>query len=114
MQYGRCKLKLALVIAALTRGGAERVMVLLANYWAARGHDIALITVEARLPEEYPLDARVRRVPLSLFKDSNGFIDGLRNNWKRIRALRAVFRSTAPAVVISFEDETNVLVMLAT
>lgn len=106
-------MKIALAIASLGPGGAERVMSLLANYWAERGDEVTLVTLESRDADVYAVDRRVRRVALGLVSDSNGLFRALRSNWRRIRALRAAIRSSGAPVVLSFEDRTNVIVVMA-
>jgi glycosyltransferase involved in cell wall biosynthesis len=107
-------MKIALVIASLGPGGAERVMSVLANYWAERGDDVTIITLQSREADVYVLDRRVRRAALGLVSDSAGMLRALANNWQRIRALRAAIRSTGARVVLSFEDRSNALVLIAT
>lgn len=107
-------MKIALVIASLGPGGAERVMSVLANYWAERGDDVTIITLESREADVYVLDRRVKRAALGLVADSEGVFRALANNWQRIRALRAAVRSTGARVVLSFEDRSNALVVIST
>ena len=107
-------MKIALVIASLGPGGAERVMSVLANYWAERGDDVTIITLESREADVYVLDRRVKRNALGLVSDSEGVFRALASNWQRIRALRAAIRSTGARVVLSFEDHSNVLVVIST
>ena len=40
-------MRIVFVIPSLGPGGAERVATLLANHWAAQGHDVTLATFEA-------------------------------------------------------------------
>ena len=107
-------MKIALVIASLGPGGAERVMSVLANYWAERGDDVTIITLESIEADVYVLDRRVKRAALGLVADSEGMFSALANNWQRIRALRAAIRSTGARVVLSFEDSSNALVVIST
>src|SRR5215210_9251505 len=107
-------MKLVLVVSSLSTGGAERVISLLANYWAARGEDVSLITIDSAASDSYPLDPRIRRLPLGLMADSRGYIAALANNWRRIVALRAAIKSTGARVALSFGEHVNVQVLLAT
>jgi glycosyltransferase involved in cell wall biosynthesis len=107
-------MKIALVIASLGPGGAQRVMSVLANHWAARGDDVTIITLESREADVYVLDRRVKRAALGLVSDSEGVFRALASNWQRIRALRAAIRSTGARVVLSFEDCSNALVVIST
>ena len=107
-------MKIALVIASLGSGGAERVMSLLANHWAERGDDVTLITLQTSASDAYTLDGRVTRVALGLVQDSNGLAGALANNWRRLSALRSALRHCAAEAVVSFEERTNVLAILAT
>jgi glycosyltransferase involved in cell wall biosynthesis len=107
-------MKIALVIASLGPGGAERVMSVLANYWAERGDDVTIITLQSREADVYVLDRRVKRAALGLVSDSAGMFRAVASNWQRIRALRAAIRSTGAGVVLSFEDRSNALVVIAT
>ncbi len=107
-------MRLTLVISSLIGGGAERVMSLLANSWAERGWDLTLLTQDdGSRPPSYPLDARVRHIPLGILEDSTNSLAGLKNNLHRIRVLRDALRASAPEAVLSFSDKTNILVLLA-
>ena len=107
-------MKIALVISSLGTGGAERVMALLANYWADRGDEVTLITLETTAIDAYPIDPRVKRVALGLVEDSSGLARALSNNWRRVTALRRAIRQSNATSVLGFGDLTNVLVIIAT
>lgn len=107
-------MKAALVISSLSLGGASRVMSLLANYWAERGDDIMLITLDTAAADAFSLDARVRRVALDMMQDSSGMFAALANNRRRLVAIHESIAASGADVVLSFEDRMNVLVVLAT
>jgi GalNAc-alpha-(1->4)-GalNAc-alpha-(1->3)-diNAcBac-PP-undecaprenol alpha-1,4-N-acetyl-D-galactosaminyltransferase len=107
-------MKLVLVISSLSAGGAERVMSILANYWADKGWDIVLLSLDDdSVPPFFPLDRRVRHRPLGLLKNSAHPLAGLFNNLRRLTVLRKVIHGERPEAVISFLDTTNVLTLLA-
>src|SRR4051812_32776329 len=107
-------MKVALVISSLSTGGAERVLSSLASYWAARGEEVTVITIDSDATDAYPLDSRVRRLALGMRADSRGLVRALVNNARRINALRAAIKSTAADAVVAFGEFTNVLVLIAT
>jgi glycosyltransferase involved in cell wall biosynthesis len=106
--------RLALVISSLCSGGAERTISLLANHWAARGDRVCLVTVDGMASDCYVLHPDVNRIALGLLQNSNSVAAAVVNNWRRIRALRHVFAAAMPDVILSFQHETNVLVLFAT
>jgi GalNAc-alpha-(1->4)-GalNAc-alpha-(1->3)-diNAcBac-PP-undecaprenol alpha-1,4-N-acetyl-D-galactosaminyltransferase len=105
--------RLTLVIGSLGSGGAERVLTILANVWAARGDAVTLVTLDRETPF-YPLDERVAYRPLGVAGLSSGVTAAIVNNVRRIRALREAVRESGPDVVVSFIETTNVLTLLAT
>lgn len=106
-------MNLTLVISSLECGGAERVMARMANYWAARGHRVHLLTLAAGDPF-YDLDPRIRHQRLGLTGRSANALEGLRRNIRRMMALRCAICQSRPDVVVSFMDRMNVLTLLAT
>jgi len=95
------KLIFAIKRLASAVGGAERVLCTVCSALAARGHDIAIVTFDPPGGEPfYPLDARVRRVDLSIGNSSKPA--GLRETLRRIRALRTTVLSERPDVAIGF------------
>jgi GalNAc-alpha-(1->4)-GalNAc-alpha-(1->3)-diNAcBac-PP-undecaprenol alpha-1,4-N-acetyl-D-galactosaminyltransferase len=106
-------MRIALVISSLGMGGAERVMSLMANYWAAKGWEITIITFDDG-GSFYQLDARVNIVGLKVRQDSSNVVIGLWNNLQRIQTLLGEIASLKPELVISFIDQVNVLTILAT
>lgn len=103
----------ALVISSLSSGGAERVLSLMANYWAERGWQVTIVTLSGCGNDFYPLDPRVGRVGLDVLKPSANPWQSLRNNLDRIISLRRTLLELAPQVVISFMDLTNILTLMA-
>jgi glycosyltransferase involved in cell wall biosynthesis len=105
------------VIHALTAGGAERVLSILANAWAERGDNVAIATLDSGTQEPFfALDQAVERIPLA--EDGNPgpwlrSLGALGRNLARVSAIRRAIRSARPDVVISFMNVTNVLSIVA-
>lgn len=97
----------------MQRGGAERVMSLLAGHWAAQGHSVTLMTLAPPSMEDYPLPESVSRLSLDLIKVAKTPIHAVYANSLRVAALRKGFRKLQPDVVISFVNRTNVLALAA-
>jgi glycosyltransferase involved in cell wall biosynthesis len=104
---------LCCIISSLGVGGAERVMSLLANEWAAVGARVTIVTFSRAGHDAYHLDPRVERVGLDLEVPSDSFLDAIRNNVRKLIALRKILRMRSPDVAISFIDKSNVLTLLS-
>ncbi|MBQ7680484.1 MAG: glycosyltransferase [Butyrivibrio sp.] len=114
--------RIALCIGSLQRGGAERVMVNLAERFATEGVAVTLIST-FRVQDEYPLPQGVTRVISGLTPEEEAFSGGPAlaartigrpvNTLRRIRKLRRLIREAAPELVLSFIGKTNVMSLLA-
>ena len=106
-------MRIAVVIPTLTGGGAERIAALLAAGWAHRGHKVVLVTWDSERQGEYPLDPAVTRVALGLPLSQGNPVAGLIENWRRVRALRGVLRSTQADVALGHITGPAVVTTLA-
>jgi GalNAc-alpha-(1->4)-GalNAc-alpha-(1->3)-diNAcBac-PP-undecaprenol alpha-1,4-N-acetyl-D-galactosaminyltransferase len=112
--YVRVLMKVTLVIYALGAGGAERVMSIMANYWAARGWTVTLITfVDRDRQPFYQLDPQIQLKQLNVAGNSTNLLESFQASWQRVKALRAAIIASKPDVIISFMNTVNVLVILA-
>lgn len=107
-------MRLTLVISSLARGGAERVLSILAGAWAEQGHEVTLLSFDHGEAPAYALHPSVTRLSLGLLEESHGALQGVRRNLGRIRILRRAIRQSRPDLVVSFLDRVNVLTLLAT
>ncbi|HEY2498194.1 MAG TPA: glycosyltransferase family 4 protein [Candidatus Angelobacter sp.] len=108
-------MKITLVISEMERGGAQRVMSVLANAWAERGKHVTLITFDEREAAPYPLHPRIVRQSLHITNEqTTNPIHALFRNIGRVRLLRRAIRRSCPDVIISFMDFTNIITLLAT
>ena len=106
-------MRLTLVISSLGCGGAERLVQIMTNYWAERGREVTILTLHGD-PSFYSLHPKARHVALGVAANSRNILQALFNNLRRIVVLRRAIRKSAPDVVISVLDKTNVLTLLAT
>lgn len=104
---------IALVIHSLERGGAERVMSVMANYWVTQGRKVTIVTLAPGRLDAYALAGSVRRVSLDLAGASGSKLQGLWNNMRRWHSLRIALKKMKPDVVISFTTNINNLTLLA-
>src|SRR5215213_77944 len=96
-------MKIAIITAATGAGGAERVAITLANWWANAGHTVRVITFEAPgTPPAFELDERIALEQLDLLGDSTTYRQAIRSNFRRVRSLRRTLRSYSPGVALAF------------
>ncbi len=107
-------MKLTLIISSLEVGGAERVMSIIANYWAASGWQITILTFDDGLePPFYDLDRRIDHRPLGIENRDGYSFSAVRDNLRRIRILKKAIVASRPNLVISFINKTNIMTLLA-
>ena len=98
-------MKINFISDSLRGGGAERVMVLLADHFASKGHTVSILTFNEG--DDYELSEKVKRIRLHHGKC-------------KIHRLRSLFnlfgfykkKDTRPDVIISFNTETNFVSIL--
>ncbi len=106
-------MRLLIFIHSLSCGGAERVTANLANHWAGKGWDIAVVTLAPRRNDFYELHPAVKRIALELVGNSANRLVGLAQNLRRVFALRRVLRELQPDVALGMMTGANVLLSIA-
>jgi GalNAc-alpha-(1->4)-GalNAc-alpha-(1->3)-diNAcBac-PP-undecaprenol alpha-1,4-N-acetyl-D-galactosaminyltransferase len=107
-------MKVTLVIGSMESGGAERVMSILANYWATHGWEVTLLTLVDRTnPPFYQLEPQIHLKQLGVVGKEPNLLAAVQARWQRIAVLRAAIITSQPDVVISFMNTVNVLVLMA-
>jgi len=94
-------------------GGAERVSANLANYWAAKGWEVTIVTLAQQSLDFYELHPAIKRIALNLTAESGNQLVGLWHNIRRVIALRRVLRQIQPDIALGQMTTGNVLLALA-
>lgn len=97
--------RIALFINSLQKGGSERVMVNLAEYFRKQQYEVILVT-QYKKENEYALPTGVRRVYSEPEKET---LTGSRmKNFRiRFRTLRNIWKTYKPDVILSFLGKNN-------
>jgi glycosyltransferase involved in cell wall biosynthesis len=107
-------MRIALVITSLGAGGAERVLIGMANHWAARGASVTLMSFERPGTRPYyKIDPRVALRQLDLVAVSGPLWRAAWQSVRRLAVLRRALCQIEPDVVIAFLAKINVLTVLA-
>lgn len=100
-------MKVSFFIGSMSRGGAERVISILANDYCQRGWDVDIVLLlENKV--EYDLDNRIRIVDIT--KKAGGY---LQNAPRWLLGIRRYLRKRKPDRVVSFIGRINALVLTA-
>lgn len=103
--------KIIFHIHCLRMGGAERVVVNLAERFAADGYQVA-IAIEASAEDEYVLSDKVTRKYVGLEKDENKGRFGA--FFARISKLRKYIKEEKPDMIVAFAKSANYRALMAT
>ena len=100
-------MKISFFIGGMRRGGAERVISILANDYCQRGWDVDIVLL-LQNAVEYDLDSRIRIVDIT--KKAGGY---LKNAPRWLGGIRKYLKERKPDRVVSFVGRINALVLTA-
>jgi glycosyltransferase involved in cell wall biosynthesis len=107
-------MKLTLISSSLEVGGTERVISLLANYWAECGWKVTILTFDPGYSEPfYDLDRQIDLLPLGIAGNDRSLLAAVGDNLRDIQILRQAIKNSNPDVTISFGSKVNILTVLA-
>ena len=106
-------MNLVFFIQSLANGGAERVTANLANYWAERGWNVAVITIDPAEDDFLALHSNVGRQCLNAEPKPRFPGDAIFRNVMRLVKLRRILRSLDPDIAIGVMSNASVLLALA-
>lgn len=104
------QMHIAMLIGALTKGGAERVLVNLADYFAEKGYRVTMVT-QYKKENEYPLNEKVNRIISDITEEETGK-SRLLNFVRRFFKLRNIWKRERPDVILSFIGKNNMMAIL--
>lgn len=107
-------MRLAIVIAGLAGGGAERVASRLAGELTRLGHAVSLVTFHGHEPEFYEVDPGVARIRLDAGAEGAGAFGRVGAEATLLRRLRRALVRHRTDAVIAFATETSVRTIVAT
>ena len=100
-------MRIMFCIDSLTKGGAERVVSVLANWLSEKGNDIEIVTFSGLKPQ-YPLDKKIKVVDLN---QTNG--NKITKLFGRVKSLKNEYSSFNPDVILSFLPYASMIALLA-
>lgn len=103
-------LHIAMLIGALTKGGSERVMINLAEYFTGKGYRVTMVT-QYKKENEYPLNESVKRI-ISDITEEETTGNRLVNFKRRFCKLRTVWKEIRPDIILSFIGKNNMMAVL--
>ncbi len=105
---------LALVIASLDSGGAERVLAILANHWIGRGHKVSFVTLaDPKSTPFYFLHPSINLIQLNQSQAGTAGLVRIKNNITRIFRLRKALKELNPDIIVSFVDLMNIAMLIS-
>ena len=101
---------IACMISSLIKGGSERVMCNLADYFVQQGNRVTLVTQYQR-EDEYPLNPKVKRI-LSQITEAEMGRNRISNFIRRFQKLRNIWKTEKPDAILVFIGKNNFMALL--
>lgn len=101
---------IACMISSLIKGGSERVMCNLADYFVQQGNKVTLVTQYQR-EDEYPLNPKVKRI-LSQITEAEMGRNRISNFIRRFQKLRNIWKTEKPDAILVFIGKNNFMALL--
>jgi len=105
-------MKITMIIYSLSNGGAQRVMVTMANCFSKKNHDVTILTM-SRDKVFFNIDSKITIKKLGIDKKSIPSHNFLFANLKRLIVIKKEMEKNQPDIVISFMTSANVLSTIA-
>ena len=105
-------MRVTFVIGSLRLGGAERMLVYMADYWAGRGWDVTIVTY-CEEKDHYNVSAKVRRISAAVSNSANNLLSRSKEAVRRLRRLRCAILESNPQILISFLNECSIRALIA-
>lgn len=103
-------MKIAILAGSLSRGGTERVIVKLAEYFVSQGDETVLVT-SLKADDEYEISDKVKRIISDL--DEHEVTSSRIGNFKaRFLKLQNIWVNESPDVILSFIGKNNFMALL--
>ena len=96
------------VIGGMTRGGAERVISILANYYAAEDWNVDIVML-LNNTVNYDLNSNINLIDMTVDSGSR-----IKSAPKWVTLFRKYIKENKPDVIVSFVARINIVVLLAT
>ena len=104
------KKHIAMLISSLNKGGSERVLVNLAEYFYGRGYEVTVVT-QYRTENEYEISGGIRRVFSEITEEEKGK-GRISNFLKRFFKLRGIWKREKPDLILSFIGKNNMMAIM--
>lgn len=101
---------IAMFISSLTKGGSERVLVNLAEYFYAEGYKVTIVT-QKKADNEYGISDGIGRVLSDITEEETGK-SRMINFCRRFAKLRNVWKTVKPDLILSFIGKNNIMAIL--
>ncbi len=104
------KQHIAMFISSLNKGGSERVLVNLAEYFYSRGYAVTIVT-QYKTENEYKISDGIRRIFSEITQEEmgNGRIS---NFFRRFAKLRGIWKKERPDLILSFIGKNNMMAIM--
>lgn len=110
MEKTNSKKHIALFISSLHKGGSERVLVNLAEYFHARSYRVTIVT-QYQSDNEYSFNSGITRILSDITGDEGGK-GRIANFHRRFQKLRGIWKKQKPDLILSFIGKNNLMAIL--
>lgn len=104
-------MKIAFYIGSLSRGGAERVICNLADFFFEKGYEVIMVT-KLKEEDEYFINSNIKRIIADISPEEETR-SRIHNFVARVKKLRNVWKKEEPDIIISFIKKNNFMAIIS-